>query len=102
MTSFAPDERPPRRSRAGSYAAAVVLALATAAAGFFAGRHFASPHTDEKTAEGGDSHEESAPVAAVRTAPVRRGMLARTVVAYGPVVAPPGSVRVASATYEAR
>jgi RND family efflux transporter MFP subunit len=99
----------PRRRRIGPVVllCALFFGALGLAAGYLIGHRSASGEShEEKSAEdkptAGAAGAEEDKVASVRTAPVRRGSIARTIHAYGPVVARAGASRVVSAAFETR
>jgi RND family efflux transporter MFP subunit len=100
-------EMPPRRRSSGPVVVlcALLFGALGLAAGYVIGHRSAGGEShEEKSAEdkpaAGGAEEDK--VASVRTAPVRRGSIARTIRAYGPVVARAGASRVVSAAFETR
>jgi RND family efflux transporter MFP subunit len=94
-------------SRSHTVAVVIVSLLVGAAGGYLLGRHRAPRADAEHEHEASTSGESEASadeeqVATVRVAPVRRGTIPRTIIAYGPVVARAGESRAVSVAYEAR
>src|SRR5204862_2003389 len=71
-----------------------------AAGGYWYGRH----HGDEAESESSATRpaEEDKPVAEVTVAPLKRGPISETIVAYGSVTAQAGEVRAVSVPFESR
>jgi RND family efflux transporter MFP subunit len=88
-------------SRAGLIVTMIALALLFLVAGVLIGR-WSAAESKEAEHEEGDPATEPEKVASVKTAPLKRGVLARSIDAYGPVVALPGESREISAPIESR
>src|SRR4051794_29073153 len=79
----------------------LVLVLAAAGAGFWFGRGHESGKDPDDAASTQPAEDEK-PVADVTVTPLKRAAIARTITAYGSVVAQAGNVRVLSVPFEAR
>ena len=105
------DEMPPGRRSSGTVVmlCALIFGALGLAAGYVIGhRSEAGESHEEKSAEGKSGEDKPAAsaeedkVAGVRTTPVRRGSITKTIRAYGPVVARAGASRVVAAAFETR